>query len=111
MVIPDDHLTNMVEVFQIRTVRVVVEVDDVLEEAADEINQNSKLKSQKWSPRLRAFFGATKARRHKGTRRVFFVCLCVFVPLWRMLEKKRTLQKFEGFNIKNKMINTCNARV
>ena len=37
MVVPDDHFTDMVEVFQIRTTGVGVAVDDVLEEAADEI--------------------------------------------------------------------------
>ena len=39
MVIPDDHFTDMVEVFQIRTAGVGMEVDDVLEEAEYEIGQ------------------------------------------------------------------------
>ena len=37
MVVPDDHFTDMVEVFQIRATGVGMEVDDVLEEAEYEI--------------------------------------------------------------------------
>ena len=45
MAVSDDHFPDMAEVFQIRATGMGVEVDDLLEEAADEIKiQNSKLK-------------------------------------------------------------------